>query len=677
MDWKKKLKFIFIVCAFLTLILIVLSNVFKMTQVSEKDFKTYRQGVYFLEKKDLENAYYNFINISKTSAIYEIALLRQALCADELNDSQTATKKYKMFIEKYPDSIFIEKTYYALAQNYYKEKDFNKAEKTFNEIKKLYKDSDYKIASDYYLGEIFLEKANIENNKKNKQDYKEKSKDYFIKYLEIASGGKYSLISAEKIKLLNIPLTPIEHFYIGEAYYKNGLYTKALNNFNKANISDSWGYLSLVNTKLNKYKVARTIFEENFPKYSNNIDDELIQKIIDNYVAISSDNKKQTLYKILELSKTTTVKGEDYVLYCLCKYVDENTKNNFYRKIFTNYPQGKFASYAIANLFWSAYQKKDYKEAKFLGQIHLRDYQNTISAPQVLFWMAKLSEKQGYRTEARSFYQRLLEKYPDDYYAYRADKYLSHTQNNSWKTKITHKLPEKKENITFPTKHANISDDNIALINNILSLNDDKLLAEIDKNNKVVQSWINYKEGNYSTASLFARDAIAEMQIKPDFSDSIYKLAYQLHYQEPINHYAKIYKLDPYLVIALIREESYFNTQAGSAVGARGLMQLMPATAAYIANNNNISYRNSASLLTPDTNIELGCAYLHYVKSRLNNDDLLSVAAYNGGPNAVLKWKQSLNYKNFDEFIENIPYQETKDYIKKVFRSYWVYLNLY
>ena len=69
----------------------------------------------------------------------------------------------------------------------------------------------------------------------------------------------------------------------------------------------------------------------------------------------------------------------------------------------------------------------------------------------------------------------------------------------------------------------------------------------------------------------------------------------------------------------MIREESYFNTQAGSAVGARGLMQLMPATAAYIANNNKISYRNSASLLTPDTNIELGCAYLHYVKSRLNS----------------------------------------------------------
>lgn len=647
-----------------------------MTQVSEKDFKTYRQGVYYLKKNDLENAYYNFLNVSKTSAIYEIALLRQALCADELNDSQTATKKYKMFIEKYPDSIFIEKTHYALAQNYFKEKDYNKAEKTFNEIKKLYKDSDYKIAAEYYLGEIYFEKIKTETNEKNIQEFKEKAKDYYIKYLEIASGGKYSLICAEKTNLLNLKLNDKEHFLLGKAYYKNLQYAKALEEFNQTNIENAWGYLSLINTKLNKYQTARNIFENNYPKYNNNIDEELIIQTIDNYIAISKTNKKQTLYKILELTQSIT-NGKDYVLYCLCKYEDKKNQNDLYRKIFTNYPQGKFASDAIANLFWSAYQNKDYKEARLLGNIHLRDYQNTNASPQMLYWMAKLSEKQGNRTEAKNFYQKLIEKYPDDYYAYRANKYITHNQNTNWQTKISHKLPEKKEIITFPTKHANISDDNIALINNILKLNDDKLLAEIDQNNKVVQSWIHYKEGNYSTASLYARDAIAKMQTKPDFSDSLYKLAYQIHYQAPINHYSKIYRLDPYLVIALIREESYFNPQAGSSVGAKGLMQLMPTTASYIASHKNINYDKLSDLLKPETNIELGCAYLNYVKARLYNDDLLAIAAYNGGPNAVLNWKQNLNYKNLDEFIENIPYQETKDYIKKVFRSYWVYLNLY
>ena len=103
----------------------------------------------------------------------------------------------------------------------------------------------------------------------------------------------------------------------------------------------------------------------------------------------------------------------------------------------------------------------------------------------------------------------------------------------------------------------------------------------------------------------------------------------------------------------------------------------MPATASYIAQRNGIPYRGRSSLYVPEKNIELGCAYLDYVKEKHYENDLLAVASYNGGPNAVNSWKSNLDYKSFDEFIENIPYAETRDYIKKVYRSYWVYLNIY
>ena len=171
LDWKKKLKFAAITAAFAVLILIVLSNVVKMTQVSEKDIKTYKQGLYYAKTKDFENAYFNFSNVSKNSAIYEIALLRQGLCADELNDYETASKKYRLFIERYPESIFIKKAYYSLAQNYFRAKDYNKAEKTFNYIKKNFKEDDYKTAANYYLGVIFKEKALEKlNNSKDEQE---------------------------------------------------------------------------------------------------------------------------------------------------------------------------------------------------------------------------------------------------------------------------------------------------------------------------------------------------------------------------------------------------------------------------------------------------------------------------------------------------------------------------
>lgn len=707
LDWKKKLKFAAIVSAFAVLILIVLTNIVNTTQMSEKDFKTYRQGLVYLKAKDYENAYFNFSNVSKNSAIYEIALLRQGLCADDLNDYETATKKYRMFIEKYPESMFIKKAYYALAQNYFRTKDYNKAEKTFNTIRKNFKDSEYKIASSYYLGMIYKEKA-IEKNKEEQQKseeekglkqikdakkedikestsldhFKQKAKVYFAEYLNEVPNGRLSMNCVNEIQNLKIPLTQRDYFLIGRTYYKNGAFKAAFDNFNKSYMSSSWGYLSEIYRKQGNYKKYQEIFEHNYTLYSKNIETDDLYVFLDNYTASYPKGQKSGWYNLLLMSHNSGAQGQDYIMYRLTKFEDFSVKNELYNKIYQKFPRGKFASDALANLFWEAYTKKRYKDAFSLGMIHIRDYPNTLAAPRVLFWMGKIAEMQGNKTEAKVYYQKVLDTYPDDYYAYRASKHLSYSYNTGWKTKSSHRLPEKDKIVKFPFKQTGISDDNLSLINAILKLNDYKLLAETEKENKAIQSWINYKEGKFSTSAHLARDAIAEAEKRPslknpDFSDSIYRLAYPLHFQETINNFSKEYRLDPYLVTALIREESYFNPNAGSSAGAMGLMQLMPATASYIANRNNINYRGKSTLFNPQKNIELGCAYLDYAKEKLYENDMLAVASYNGGPNAVLNWKDTLNYKNFDEFIEFIPYPETKDYVKKVYRSYWVYINIY
>lgn len=704
LDWKKKLKFIAITSAFAVLILIVLSNVVKMTQVSDKDIKTYRQGLTYLKAKDFENAYFNFSNVSKNSAINEIALLRQGLCADDLNDYETAAKKYRLFIEKYPESMFIQKAYYSLAQNYFREKEYNKAEKTFNDIRKMFKDSDYKTASSYYLGVIYKDKAlekfkNIKEEKgkesekealiealkkdKDVLQNKQKAKNYFTEYLQDAPNGRLAMNAVNETVQLEIPLNQKDYYLLGRTCFKNGAIKTAYDFLNKSYMSSSWAYLAEIYRKQGNYKKYKEIFDNNYAKYSQNLEEEELYGFLENYAASYPGGAKQGWQNLIESAEKESAqnaKGEDFILYKLAKIEDKNKsqqRNFLYNKIFQTYPQGKFASDALANLFWEAYQTGKYEEAFRIGSIHIRDYQNTIAAPQILYWMGKLAERQGNRTEAKGFYERVVQKYPDNYYAYRASTHLSSNQNKGWRTKSTHRLPERNQIIRFPIKAAGISDENISLINAIIKLNDYSLLGEIDKENKAIQSWINYKEGKFATAALLARDAISDMETKPDFSDSIYKIAYQLHYQDTINDCAKRFVLDPYLVTALIREESYFNPKVQSSVGATGLMQLMPATASYIATKNNIPYYGVSSLLNPDKNIELGCAYLDYAKSKLYEDDLLAVASYNGGPNAVRGWKDTLNYRNFDEFIENIPYPETRDYVKKVFRSYWIYLNVY
>ena len=106
-------------------------------------------------------------------------------------------------------------------------------------------------------------------------------------------------------------------------------------------------------------------------------------------------------------------------------------------------------------------------------------------------------------------------------------------------------------------------------------------------------------------------------------------------------------------------------------------MQLMPSTAKEIGAKHGVTIDSVKDLHNPETNIKLGSYYYAELKSMLNGLDISSVAAYNGGIGSVNRWKSSLYYNDTDEFVEQIPYQETKDYVKKVFRSYWNYIRIY
>lgn len=667
-NWKRNSKFFIISAAFATLIVIAFFNVFNMTSVSDKDFGTYQQGLLYLKKNDLQNAYFNFSNISKNSKLHEISLLREAMCADELNDTETAVKKYHLFLERYPDSIFMQKANYALGKNYYKAGETRKAEKIFNNIKKSSlsdENSEYAVAANYYLGLL--------NKDKNPQ----KAKVFFNHYLKEAPRGRFALSCVNEIIGMKTDLDAYDYKMIGRTYFLNHFYKNAIVYLNKSDMRTNWHFIFAIYQSEGQKEKAADIFENGYANYSAAVDEEELYKTIEYYAKTREKDEKNGWYKALALSKANHSKGEDFILYRLSKLVDVPLRESFYREIYQKYPQGDFASDAVSNLFWSEYKNRNYNEASKIGRIHYRNYSNTLAAPKVQYWMGKISELEGRGNEARGFYQRILDNYPDDYYAYRADKKLSRYSSAPWKTKTTHRLPSHTGVIHFPLKHTNLSDENIALINLILKLDDFELLSEVEKDNKFVQSWLNYKEKNYSRAAILARDALAKTETKPDFSDSVYKLAYQLHYQSEINYFAQKYGLDPFLVAALIREESYFNPKAKSGAGASGLMQIMPTTASFIAKKEGVPYSSANALLTPEKNIHLGCAYLKYAKDLLSNNDLLAVASYNGGPGAVQSWQTTLDYDNYDEFIESIPYDETRNYVKKVYRTYWIYLNLY
>ncbi|HJU50091.1 MAG TPA: transglycosylase SLT domain-containing protein, partial [Pseudogulbenkiania sp.] len=141
-----------------------------------------------------------------------------------------------------------------------------------------------------------------------------------------------------------------------------------------------------------------------------------------------------------------------------------------------------------------------------------------------------------------------------------------------------------------------------------------------------------------------------------------FSLRYLTPYRDITRRYAKQLEIDDAWVYGLIRQESRFITVARSGVGASGLMQLMPATAKWVAAKMGL---NSFAVDDIDTNIQLGTWYLRYVLNSLSNNAVLATAAYNAGPSRARSWQDSKPLEGA-VYAETIPFDETRDYVQKV-----------
>ncbi len=135
------------------------------------------------------------------------------------------------------------------------------------------------------------------------------------------------------------------------------------------------------------------------------------------------------------------------------------------------------------------------------------------------------------------------------------------------------------------------------------------------------------------------------------------------------------WKYDRALMLGIMRQESAFNPQIGSRVGAQGLMQIMPATGKYIARLTGHPLPDKADLHDPGINLALAQSYLKYLSDRLDGNQMLVVAAYNGGIGNVQRWMARGVTPGHDPvlWLESIPFDETRDYVEKVFANYWLY----
>lgn len=157
----------------------------------------------------------------------------------------------------------------------------------------------------------------------------------------------------------------------------------------------------------------------------------------------------------------------------------------------------------------------------------------------------------------------------------------------------------------------------------------------------------------------------------------VLKKIYPTKYSEYVYKYAKEYNVDPILVFAIIKAESNFNPKVVSSSNAIGLMQVMDSTGEEIARKLEINFEKKSSLYNPELNIQIGTKYFSNLMKEYNNNYLLALTAYNAGIGNVKRWIEQGVIKEDGSDIENIPYKETNNYVRKIIRDYKIYKELY
>ncbi|HEY2987314.1 MAG TPA: tetratricopeptide repeat protein [Candidatus Binatia bacterium] len=182
----------------------------------------------------------------------------------------------------------------------------------------------------------------------------------------------------------------------------------------------------------------------------------------------------------------------------------------------------------------------------------------------------------------------------------------------------------------------------------------------------------------YARAGAFGRSTALAHQIQfPRAAEELARYRFPLAYWETVQKLAKENSLDPYLVVALIRQESLFDPRAVSPASAFGLMQLLHSTATRTASRLKLAAPHRDGLFEPELNLTLGIHHLKELLQRHSNNLVKAIAAYNAGENAVSRWETQLSGAEDDEFVERIPYSETQLYVKLVLRNLRVYRKLY
>ena len=635
----------------------------------------------------------------------DYALFFQGEAWEKMDDGERSLESHRSLIARYPQSLLIPPTRLKMAEIYLQKKDYPRAAETCGEILKEQPRKDSSARARLLLAQA----------REGLEQWPEAVKIYQELWLKNPLHGnakgaraRWEALAKEK-KIAAEPIPPEALFNRDLQFYQAGSFEIALRELNQIGglplqsyptqyagelwIDDLYFHRGMCHFRLKQYSKA----VENFDlivRHARN--EEMAEKSLFwmFQAQVRSGRREEALHtqSLFQASypRSAFLAQAWYLKAAVYEEMGETGKAvSFYRQLADQFPQSPFRFAALWNAGWLGYQGNDFPAAiEYWERLGLTDPPSRW-VEKVLYWKGRALEKMNRPQEAEESHRKLLRDFPASYYSQ-----LVSTRGRAWSaSKGPFPPPQDRPLSSFLVVKANSSGTKIVHLEKgrllarltLLPLAVEELEAAEGEGANLEEMWLEisrlYREAEefYRSNLLVRRKFALKPLLNPpsEKERTLHLLAYPLGNPSLVQRYSQDRNLDPSLLFALILEESRYQVQAVSPAGARGLMQVMPQTGRQIAKELKIRRFSEEQLFDPAVNIRLGSWYFARMLEEFGGKVHLALAAYNAGPHMVRKWLAAARSSPEDEFVENIPYTETRNYVIRVMGSAQVYRFLY
>ena len=373
--------------------------------------------------------------------------------------------------------------------------------------------------------------------------------------------------------------------------------------------------------------------------------------------------------------------GSHYII------VDEDAEaDRVFRDLLRRFPRHRHAERAAWKVGWFAYRQDRFAETAELFETGAATFPRADNRPAWLYWSGRSRDQLGQSALANERYRLVVTDYQNSYYGRLAARLLAQRAQPAVapSTTIAAAAPPAPANagVIRALAAAGLYDDALREVQYAQRVWGDSAQLQ------ATHAWIRHRQGLSLTATerfTAIRGAITTMRrAYPQFMAAggeqlppeVLRIIFPLDHWPLITKYAKAHDLDPYLLTALMAQESTFTPEIRSAADAYGLMQVIPATGRTVARQLGIRRFTTAMLTHPETNVRIGTKYFKDMMERFGGAHY-ALAGYNAGPHRVAEWLREAPGLPEDEFIDNIPYAETQAYVKRILGTAEDYRRLY